>query len=208
MTGNMGLRERKKARTRQSLVDAAITLFASKGYDETTIADVTAAADVSPRTFFVHFASKEDVLLDDSPLKPELFTAVLAHPAPDETPAHLLLRAVHSVLHSDTDLMGQSDRVRADLILQTPALRAGAVRKVLEGQHEIVRALLDAYPDTLDPVAASALVGAMVGTLIGAITMLYSDATVAARLAADPQQMRAELETAITSTWRQIGATG
>ncbi|MET8044719.1 TetR/AcrR family transcriptional regulator [Micromonospora sp. NPDC005215] len=208
MTGNMGLRERKKARTRQALVDAAIALFASKGYDETTIADVTAAADVSPRTFFVHFASKEDVLFDDPPLKLELFTAVLAQPGPDETPAQLLRRAFHSVLNSDTDPLGQSERLRADLILQTPALQAGAVRKVLEGQREIVRALLDAYPDTLDPVTASALVGAMVGTLVGAITMLYSDAEVAARMAADPQQMRAALETAIASTWQHLGDTG
>src|ERR1700759_3652108 len=58
----MTLRDRKKARTRQAIIDAAAELFATRGYEETTIADIAAAADIGTRTFFSYFASKEEVL--------------------------------------------------------------------------------------------------------------------------------------------------
>ena len=60
------LRDRKRERTRRALVDAAAALFERKGYDETTVAEIAAAADIGTRTFFSYFASKEDILFPDS----------------------------------------------------------------------------------------------------------------------------------------------
>ncbi|PKF79119.1 TetR family transcriptional regulator [Vibrio sp. vnigr-6D03] len=59
-----GRRERKKRMMRDSLIKAAYELFEAKGFDETRIEDITEAVDVSVRTFFRYFSSKEDVLLD------------------------------------------------------------------------------------------------------------------------------------------------
>jgi AcrR family transcriptional regulator len=55
-------RSRQKLRTRHALQAAALQLFAEQGYEQTTIAQIADRADVSPRTFFVHFPTKEDVL--------------------------------------------------------------------------------------------------------------------------------------------------
>jgi AcrR family transcriptional regulator len=58
-----GLRERKKQRTRAMLVDAAVTLCIERGYDNTTVEQIAAAAEVSPRTFSRYFPTKDSVMM-------------------------------------------------------------------------------------------------------------------------------------------------
>ena len=72
MPDELGRRERKKELTRQALVDAAVRLFTERGYDQTGVADIAEAADVSKRTFFLHFPTKEDVLLGDAGTRADL----------------------------------------------------------------------------------------------------------------------------------------
>src|ERR1700684_2679518 len=58
-----GLRERSKARRRAAIIRAALELFADRGYDATTIADIAAAAEVAPRTVAMYFPSKQDIAM-------------------------------------------------------------------------------------------------------------------------------------------------
>src|SRR5262249_32023350 len=58
-----GLRERKKKQTRETIAEVALALFAERGYEHTTLADIADAADVSRRTIFAYYDSKEDILL-------------------------------------------------------------------------------------------------------------------------------------------------
>jgi AcrR family transcriptional regulator len=98
-----GLRERKKLRTREALVDAAFDLFSRKGFEATTIDEIAEAVELSPRTFFRYFDSKEDVALT---LLDQQFTAMYAAFAtrPADEPVITALR------HAVVDMMGACER--------------------------------------------------------------------------------------------------
>jgi AcrR family transcriptional regulator len=78
MTPQPGLRERKKQRTRETIARAAHELFVQRGYHATTLPDIAAAADVSTRTIFAYFPSKEDILFSDFPIMKEALAQALA----------------------------------------------------------------------------------------------------------------------------------
>ncbi len=128
MDAKVGLRERKKERTRAELTDSAFRLFAERGFDETTIEDIVEQVEVSPRTFFRYFDSKEDVVIgffDDMGLE---LRAMLAARPPDESPFTALRGALESLI----DLYEQqSERVIAAkrLAHETPAIRARLLDK-------------------------------------------------------------------------------
>jgi AcrR family transcriptional regulator len=60
-----GLRERKRQQTRETIIRVGIELFAERGVKETTLSDIAAAANISPRSFFSHFRRKEDLLFEE-----------------------------------------------------------------------------------------------------------------------------------------------
>ena len=166
MAGDLGLRERKKLRTRHALIEAALRLFAEKGYDETTLAEIAATVEVSPRTFFSYFATKEDVIFFDSRTRLDESLAMIAERRPGETAAELMLRVVeHGLISAATpaDRAVRLSVTRVHLIMSVPALQARALHVLVDGQRRLAEALHRAYPEELGLVEASAIVGALVG---------------------------------------------
>ena len=118
-----GLRERKKQRTRETIVDAAFALFAERGFEATTIADIAAAADIAPRTFFGYFATKEDVVTHDFGDIRTSLRARLQAREPGET-AIDALRAWVAELMRTADFSDPRERCRQQLLHESEALRA------------------------------------------------------------------------------------
>lgn len=167
MLADLGLRARKKRRTRHALVQAALRLFREQGYDRTTVAQLAAAAGISTRTFFSYFASKEDVIFFDVDDCLERALAVIDERGDGESVADLLLRAVHEVLHpsggSDMELALEVSPIRDSLVADVPSLQARALQLMFATQQELARALHRAYPEELDLVEALAAIGALTG---------------------------------------------
>jgi AcrR family transcriptional regulator len=183
------LRERKRIRTRQALIDAAAELFDRNGYDGTTIADIAAAADVSARTFFSYFASKEDVLFPDADARVRAAQQAIDTRRPGEGPAQVLLRGLGELGEAGDDLVGPMAALRLRFVRSVPSVRGRGLQLQLDTQTEIARRLHAAFPDELDEVAAAALVGAFVGAIGGALEVLLRDDD-------DPDVMRERLQRA------------
>jgi AcrR family transcriptional regulator len=159
-----GLRERKKQRTREAIVVAALRLFEERGFDETTIADIAEAADIAPRTFFGYFPSKEDVVFADFPETLEGLSARLRDRAEDETAIDAIRAWIDGVLE-DFDRRDERERCRKRVIGESPALAAH--NRALMGQVEELLAEHIAHdlgdrPDDVRPrMIASAVIGAL-----------------------------------------------
>jgi AcrR family transcriptional regulator len=169
------LRDRKRARTRQALVDAAADLFARNGYERTTVADIAAAAEIGTRTFFSYFASKEELLFPESDARVAATLDAIATRAPGEGPAEVLVRALRRVGDDSDDLTGELAALRMHLIRTVPAVRGRGLQLQLDAQREIARHLVAAYAEELDEVTAAALTGAFVGAITGALQVLLED---------------------------------
>ena len=88
------LRERKKLATRRRLRRVALTLFAERGYSNVTAEEIAEAAEVSTRTFFNYFPSKEAVLLSADPERLQAVRDTIINAAPGVPPVEVLHQAL------------------------------------------------------------------------------------------------------------------
>lgn len=137
----VGLRERKKARMRESLMESALQLFHENGYQRTTTEEIASRVGVSQRTFFRYFNSKEDVVLEAvEDVDEHLFAALLARPA--EEPPFTALR--NAMLDHWGYLEEESLRFRGSamgLVTESPELIEVNVRYCHRRQNRLARAV-------------------------------------------------------------------
>ena len=151
----LGLRERKKQQTRETIARVALELFAKRGYEHTTLAEIADAADVSKRTIFAYFESKEDILFCDEPMFYEQLKEKLEQRSPGATTVDALRDFLSSVLSMDEDA-----RLRKKIIHSDESLRLserGRSARIEQLIADSIARDLDAEPGDLRPplVAAS-----------------------------------------------------
>jgi AcrR family transcriptional regulator len=140
MTSAVGLRERKKARTREALHDAALALFGRQGFDGTTVEEIADACEVSPRTFFRYFPTKEDVLFADASGRRErLLDAIAERPAAEPPFAALCaaMRGLASDYRDDRDVLVARQRI----VEASPHLQAYKAEHQHGWEAEVVEVL-------------------------------------------------------------------
>jgi AcrR family transcriptional regulator len=89
----VSLRERKRAQTYASLAAHALALFDERGFEATPVDAIAEAAGVSRRTFFRYYDTKEAVFFANQQRRLQVFTALIEHPEPGESPYETLRRA-------------------------------------------------------------------------------------------------------------------
>ncbi|KUO11862.1 TetR/AcrR family transcriptional regulator [Streptomyces sp. DSM 15324] len=118
----LGLRERKKIKTREAIRTATYTLIKEQGYDATTIDQIAERAEVSPSTVFRYFPTKEDIVLTDE-YDPILVEELRARPADElwtQSVRYVMKEAVRTGIEEDPEVA----RIRTRLLVDVPAVRS------------------------------------------------------------------------------------
>ena len=163
----VGLRERKKAKTRAAIREHALRLFREHGYGGTTVEQIAEAAEVSPATFYRYLPTKEDVVLQDD-------FDVLAMDAFEAQPAGIsAIAAMRAVIAQMSASLTpeELDRFRetTELTLTIPEVRARALDEFTRTIQVMAEALARRAGRPADDFAARNLAGAITGVIMSAV---------------------------------------
>jgi AcrR family transcriptional regulator len=174
-----GLRERKKQRTRDALIRAALELFTTRGYERTTVDEIAAAVDVSQRTFFRYFAGKEDAALAAQQLAMDHFVEALRARPAQEPPLEAMRRAVqegwdtlHEVVEAVVPIELYLRMYR--VIESTPVLLAAYLRSSAEAEERIARLIAQREDLDVDADPRPRVAVAVFGGVIRVTERLWS----------------------------------
>jgi len=176
MAETVDRRTRKKRRTHLAIQDAAFELFAERGYRETTIRAIADRADVAPRTVTVHFPTKEELLFDAEPYRPESLAAALGARSPQESALDVLRNWMAKTMNDlESEDAERSDRFwerraqRAHIINAEPALRGRA----RAAYYELERVLADALGSDIGQAGTALVPRVAALTAVAGLRDLY-----------------------------------
>jgi AcrR family transcriptional regulator len=162
MTEPVGLRERKKARLRETIAATAIRLFLESGFDQVSITDIAREADVARRTLFHYFPTKEDLVLQRFADHEDEAARIVRARRPDQPPLDALREALLEALRQRDPNTGLNDdpEIMAflRLISGTESLAARLLRYTSRGMDALAEALRESGLDSLTARLAAAQV--------------------------------------------------
>jgi AcrR family transcriptional regulator len=162
----VGLRERKKAKTRAAIREHALRLFREHGYGGTTVEQIAEAAEVSPATFYRYFPTKEDVVLQDDfdVLTMDAFEAQPRTLSPIAAVRAAMAETLASLTPEELDRFRESTA----LTLAIPEVRARALDEFSRTIQAMAEALARRAGRPADDFAARNLAGAITGVIMSA----------------------------------------
>lgn len=168
-----GLRERKKRATRQLISNIATRLFTERGFEQVTIDDVAAAANVSKMTVFNYFPRKEDLFFDRSDDAQKLVRDALVNRG-RRSPLAALRALAHALVEQRHPLVRVNPVVAVfwKVVAQSPALRARTRELSEELERDLGKMLVDSIGAPADDATAR-LVAAL---LLGAWRVAFREA--------------------------------
>ncbi|MGI8665639.1 MAG: TetR/AcrR family transcriptional regulator [Jatrophihabitans sp.] len=154
----LGLRERKKRRTREAITDAAIRLFIEHGFDRVSVSDVAAAADVSKVTVFNYFPTKEDLVLAGIADQTEQAARTVSNRGAQESPLQALRHDYLQRLAAHDPSTGLCDEPHfvavQRMILSTPTLTLRVTHHLMRSEASLSTALSEYLGQACDSLAA------------------------------------------------------
>lgn len=159
----MGLRERKKLRTRVAIRQATYRLISEQGYDATTIEQIAEAAEVSPSTVFRYFATKEDIVLTDE-YDPVMAAALRSRPL-DEPPLESLRLMMREALASFMTAEDEELRQRTRLMVEVPAIRARMTETMSDTAKLLSEVVAERAGRSADDLEIRVFIAAVLGAL-------------------------------------------
>jgi len=169
----IGLRERKKLRTRALIQKEALRLFLEKGFEATTIEEIAEAAEISPSTFFNYFPTKEEVVFQDE-LDPLILAAFNAQPEGTH-PIRALRDSMKTVFGQLTAEQDNVMRQRISLMSSTPALRSAMLTQFADLVDQIAELMAGRVGREPTDFAIRNLAGALLGVMMSALLIAASN---------------------------------
>ncbi|WP_035858614.1 TetR family transcriptional regulator [Cryptosporangium arvum] len=163
----LGLRERKKARTRAAIQTHALRLFREQGYQSTTVDQIITAAEVSETTFFRYFPTKEDTVLQDD-FDPMIASSLRDQPAA-LSPVAAVRRTLRDHFEARTPEQRREMHERLALVVAEPALRSTMLVQATGAMRLIEQALAARAGADHADLATRAVAGAVIGVLLAAV---------------------------------------
>jgi AcrR family transcriptional regulator len=202
----------KKARTREQIRGIAHRMFADRGFDVVTIADVAREADVAVQTVFNHFATKEDLFFDGRVPWVDGPAEAVRTREPDEPPLTALRAYLVKLVGSLVESMATEERRRYVATVEaSDTLRAQEREYIFETERRVAAALLEAWNDSAtpgpipaDPASAAALTAAI---WLSSMRVLVMGQRARLSSGACPRELAEEVESLAAGLLAQLEAT-
>lgn len=169
----VGLRERKKARTRSEIQGHALRLFRQQGYEATTVQQIVEEAEVSESTFFRYFPTKAEVVLFDG--MDALIVDALRKQPHEFSEIHTLRVALRTVFGGLSVQEASDQQERVVLIFSVRELRATLLDQLVSTMELLSQVLAERTGQQPDDIALRTLAGAVIGVAMVVMIALADD---------------------------------